>query len=168
MIGRPTSRSTLRACRASSLAGQVLWAREMSAHSGVAADWENIYVVGDQGELAALSRRNGADVWRNGILARREPTAPATFHTAVVVGDFEGYLHFFARTDGTLLARQRVGKGMISGKPVVAGERLLVQSESGTLSAFVVPSLTEIGNAPPVADDEDDGDPPDEAEDDEG
>lgn len=134
--------------------GQVLWARELSGYSGLAADWDNIYVVGDNAEIIALLRRNGDDVWRNNLLTRREPTAPAIFHTAVVVGDFEGYVHFFANTDGTLVARTRVGKGMISGAPVVAGNRLIVQSESGTLSAFIVPEPKRRGDAPEIAADE--------------
>ena len=118
--------------------GQVLWARELSGYSGLAADWENIYVIADDGEVIALLRRNGNDVWRNASLLRREPTTPVAFHTTVVVGDLEGYVHFFSSEDGAPVARERVGKGMVSGEPVVAGDRLLVQSESGTLYAFAV------------------------------
>ncbi len=61
------------------------------------------------------------------------------FSTAVVVGDFEGYVHFFNNFDGRPVARVRVGKGMISHAPVVIGGQLYVQSESGTLQAFAVP-----------------------------
>ena len=68
--------------------GQVLWAREISGLSGVTADWNNTYMIGDEGELLALSRRNGDDVWRQEALIRREPSAPVAFGTAVVVGDF--------------------------------------------------------------------------------
>ncbi|MDX1403032.1 MAG: outer membrane protein assembly factor BamB [Woeseiaceae bacterium] len=116
--------------------GQALWAREISGLSGVAADWNNVYMIGEQGELIALLRRNGDDVWRQEALIRREPTAPVVFGTSVVVGDFEGYVHFFNNFDGRPVARERVGKGMISAAPVVIGSRLYVQSESGTLAAF--------------------------------
>lgn len=118
--------------------GQVLWAREMSSPAGVAADWNNIYTVGNGGEVVALLRRNGDDVWRQESLLRREPTIPVPFSTAIVVGDFEGYVHFFSNFDGRPVARERVGKGMISGTPVVMGDKLFVQSESGVISAFVV------------------------------
>lgn len=138
--------------------GQVLWARELSGYSGLAADWENIYVVADDGEVIALLRRNGSDVWRNNSLLRREPTAPVAFHTTVVVGDLEGYVHFFSNVDGTPVARERVGKGMVSGVPVVAGNRLLVQSESGALSAFAVPEPEPQGDAPEIAADENEED----------
>lgn len=119
--------------------GQVLWAREISGLSGVAADWNNVYLIGEEGELLALLRRNGDDIWRQDALIRREPTAPVAFGPAVVVGDFEGYVHFFNNFDGRPVARVRVGKGMISNAPVVIGGRLFVQSESGTLAAFTIP-----------------------------
>ena len=136
--------------------GQVLWAREISGLSGLAADWNNIYLVGEEGEVLALLRRNGDDVWRQEALIRREPTAPVAFSTAVVVGDFEGYVHFFNNFDGRPVARVRVGKGMISHAPVVIGGRLFVQSESGTLSAYIVPvPEPEPGrDAPDASDDE--------------
>jgi len=118
--------------------GQVLWDRETSSPVGVAADWNNVYTVGDQGEVIALLRRNGDDVWRNEELLRREPTPPVPFSTAVVVGDFEGYVHFLSNFDGRMVARERVGKGMITGTPFVMGSRLFVQSENGDVAAFTV------------------------------
>lgn len=119
--------------------GQILWSRELSTYAGIGADWDSVYTVTTDGELVALQRRNGADVWRQTALLRRQPTTPVAFNTAVVVGDFEGYVHFFDSGDGAPVARERVGKGMISGKPVVVAGRLYVQSESGNLAAFVVP-----------------------------
>lgn len=132
--------------------GQVLWAREISSPAGVAADWNNVYTVGNEGEIIALLRRNGDDVWRQESLLRREPTTPVPFSTAVVVGDFEGYVHFFSNFDGRPVARERVGKGMISGVPVVMGDKLFVQSETGVLAAFTVRIPERRTDAPDVAD----------------
>ena len=117
--------------------GQLLWTREISSPSGVAVDWNNVYTVGDGGEVLALLRRSGDDVWRQESLLRRKPTRPVAFNTAVVVGDFEGYVHFFNNFDGRPVARERVGQGMISGAPVVMGDKLFVQSEDGELAAFM-------------------------------
>ena len=118
--------------------GEVLWERDISSHTGVTADWNNIYTVGNDGEVIALLRRNGSDVWRQDGLLRREPSPPVAFNTAVVVGDFEGYVHFFSNFDGRPIARVRQGKGMISGAPFVMGDKLFVQSESGSLGAYTV------------------------------
>jgi len=118
--------------------GQILWSRELSSHTGIGAEWDKIYTVTAEGELVAMLRRNGTDDWRQSALIRREPTPPTPFNTAVAIGDFEGYVHFFSSEDGTPVARRRVGKGMISGKPVVVAGRLYVQSENGELAAFDV------------------------------
>jgi len=118
--------------------GQVLWSREISSYSGIGADWENIYTLSDDGEVIGLLRRNGSEMWRQTALVRREPTSPVPFNTTVAVGDFEGYVHLFDNGDGTPVARVRVGKGLISGAPVVIGGTLVVQNESGAIAAFAV------------------------------
>ncbi|MDZ7643226.1 MAG: outer membrane protein assembly factor BamB [Woeseiaceae bacterium] len=130
--------------------GQVLWSRELSTHTGVSADWNNLYTTGDNGEIIALSRQTGNERWRQDALLRRSPTLPVPFDTAVVAGDFDGYVHFFNNSDGRMVARRRVGKGMISGLPTVIGGVLYVQSESGALAAFAVPQR----DTEPPADDE--------------
>ena len=118
--------------------GQVLWSIEISTHVGVSADDENVYLTTDTGEVIALSRAAGTERWRSDALLRRKPTVPVPFGESVVVGDLEGYVHFFDRTNGSLVARTRVGKGMLSGSPLVHRDRLYVQSESGRLDAFVI------------------------------
>ena len=52
--------------------GQVLWSRELSTYVGVGADWNNIYVATDGGELVAMLRRNGSDLWRSDALLRHQ------------------------------------------------------------------------------------------------
>jgi outer membrane protein assembly factor BamB len=133
--------------------GQVLWAREISTYVGMGADWNNIYVAADSGELIAMLRRNGTDVWRTDLLVRREPSAPTSFGLTVAVGDFDGYVHFFSNVDGRPVARVRVGRGKISGAPVVIGDRLFVQSESGTLAVFEIRQPKRKDSAPPIAED---------------
>jgi outer membrane protein assembly factor BamB len=123
--------------------GQVLWTREISTHVGLTADLEYVYVVSENGELIALRRDSGTELWRHDRLLRRQPSAPVVFMNTVVVGDFEGYVHFFSNADGSPVARTRVGKGMLSGPPVVIGGRLYVQSESGQLAVFEVETPAE-------------------------
>ena len=116
--------------------GQVLWSREISSHVGVAADWNSVYTARDNGEVIAVSRRTGTDNWRNDSLLRREPTLPVPFHTAVVVGDLEGYLHFFSNLNGEIVARVRLGRKAITSVPLVVANRLYVQTNGGSVSAF--------------------------------
>ncbi len=135
--------------------GQVLWAREISTQVGVSADWNSVYTTREDGELVAMSRNNGAEIWRNDDLLRRDPTLPMPFHTAVVVGDFEGYLHFFSSIDGTAVARMRLGRKAISNYPLVVANTLYVQSDDGTLAAFTVVQDRSKRSAPDVSDEAD-------------
>ena len=131
--------------------GQVLWAREISTYKGTAADWNSIYTVKDDGGIVALTRSNGADLWRNDDLLRREPTLPASFLTTVVVGDFEGYLHFFSGISGDPLARVRFGSSGITIAPIVVANRLYVQSDDGKVGAFEIVQERAKRKAPDVA-----------------
>lgn len=135
--------------------GQVLWSREISSNVGVAADWNSIYTARDDGEIIAMTRSNGAEAWRNDDLLRRDPTLPVPFHTSVVVGDFEGYLHFLSSIDGVVLARLRLGGKAITSDPVVFGNRLYVQSDDGTVAAYEVVQDRPKRNAPDVAEEAD-------------
>jgi outer membrane protein assembly factor BamB len=84
-------------------------------------------------------------------MIRRNPSAPTSFDLTVVVGDFDGYVHFFSNLDGHPVARVRVGKGSLSGAPVVIGNRLYVQSESGALDVFEIRQPKREETAPPIA-----------------
>ena len=132
--------------------GQVLWTREISSYEGVSADWNNLYTVDQEGALIALTRRTGNETWRQSSLLRREPTLPISFHTTVVVGDFEGYLHFFSNFDGQPVARVKVGGQAISSDPVVVADRLYVQSDSGSVAAFIVQQPKRRGKVPDISD----------------
>jgi outer membrane protein assembly factor BamB len=112
-----------------------------------------VYTTRDDGEIIALTRRSGAEEWRNDSLLRREPTLPVPFNTAVVVGDFEGYLHFFSNIDGEPVARVRSGNKAISSAPVVVANRLYVQSDNGSISAYVIVDDRPQRSAPDIAED---------------
>ncbi len=131
--------------------GQVLWSREISSMVGVAADWNSLYTTRNDGEVIALTRSNGADYWRNDDLLRRDPTLPIPFHTTAVVGDFEGYLHFFSSIDGTAVARVRLGKKAITSAPIVVANRLYVQNDDGVVAAYEIIQDRKKRTAPDVA-----------------
>lgn len=130
--------------------GQVLWSRDISSYEGVSADWNNVYTINEEGVVIALTRRNGDENWRQNSLIRREPTVPISFQTTVAVGDLDGYLHFFNNFDGDPVARVKVSGKAISMEPVVMGDRLFVQSDDGTVTAYTIRS-PERPNAPAIA-----------------
>jgi len=119
--------------------GALLWARNASTASDMGADDRNFYFADERGHLHAVGRDSGATLWKQTVLAYRDLGAPAATGRFVVVGDFEGYLHFFDREDGALVARIALDGGRISAQPLVVGEgNLLVQTREGTLHAVTV------------------------------
>ncbi len=133
--------------------GQVLWSREISSYVGVAVDWNSVYTTRDDGEIIAMSRRDGTETWRNNDLLRRLPTLPTSFNTTVAVGDLEGYIHFFSNLTGEPVARVKLGGTAISNAPVVMADRLYVQTDSGNIAAYEIVQDRPQRSAPDISDD---------------
>jgi outer membrane protein assembly factor BamB len=118
--------------------GVVLWQQELSSYSGLGADFANVYVTTDFDAVVALDRRAGTQIWRQEALRLRDVSAPARFGNAVVVADFEGYLHWLDLADGHFLAREHAAHDRIGGAPLVVGENIYVQADDGTVAAYTV------------------------------
>jgi outer membrane protein assembly factor BamB len=70
---------------------------------------------------------------------RRQVTAPALAGNYIVVGDFEGYLHWIARDDGRFVSRQQLSDGPIYSKPLVINGIVYVTAADGSITAVRVP-----------------------------
>lgn len=116
--------------------GEILWRRELSSVLTPAVGWGNVFVTDADSAIHAFDRLSGTTVWSMDDLRARSLTAPALFDDLVVVGDFEGYLHFLDVTSGELVARIEHDGEPLHARPVVAGELLLVLSGDGELSAY--------------------------------
>ncbi len=117
--------------------GQLLWARDLSSHAGLAVDERYVYVTDAQSQVHALDRHDGRSLWQQDELRARALSAPAALGEYVAVGDFEGYLHWMSRDDGRFVARTRVDdKGGIIAPPVTVDDTLYVNGSSGALAAF--------------------------------
>jgi outer membrane protein assembly factor BamB len=129
--------------------GQVWWAHDMSSYRGMAVDDDNLYVTQSDGIIVALRQRDGSELWRNQKMKLRRLTTPVLTSTAVVVADFQGYLHWVDKTTGQLVARQRVAKKeLISNPPVAVGDTVVVMTDRGKMSAY---QATPGGAVPPGA-----------------
>jgi outer membrane protein assembly factor BamB len=116
--------------------GQILWSQEMSSHSGLAVDVNGVYVAGADGTLSAFRRSDATELWKDASLRNRDLATPAAFQSSVVVGDFEGYVHWFDATTGVPQARARARGGRVVGAPLVVNDLIYVQTEGGKLTAF--------------------------------
>jgi outer membrane protein assembly factor BamB len=116
--------------------GQIWWARDMSSYGSLALDSLALFISTADGIVVSLRQRDGTELWRQEAMIRRGLTGPAVVGDAVVVGDFEGYVHWLDRQTGALLARERAGSDRISQAPVSASGMVFVQSDGGTVYAF--------------------------------
>jgi outer membrane protein assembly factor BamB len=52
------------------------------------------------------------------------------------MGDYQGYVHFLSREDGSFIARMKTDGSAITAAPVLAGNTLVVQTKDGGLYGF--------------------------------
>lgn len=116
--------------------GQIWWARDVSSYRGLTLDDSALYVSTAEGAVLSLSRRDGTEQWRQNGLRLRGLTSPVVDGASIVVGDYEGYLHWLDRDTGEMVARTSAGGDRITNTPVVANGMVLVQSDGGTVYAF--------------------------------
>jgi outer membrane protein assembly factor BamB len=118
------------------LNGTQLWARELSSVTGVSVDARHAYVSDEHGAVHALDRSNGRSLWKQDRLAYRQLSLPLPVGGTIVVGDFEGYLHFLARDSGAFLARASTDGGAVRAAPLAMDGGFLVQTQGGGLFAL--------------------------------
>ena len=119
--------------------GRIVWSRETSSLRGLALGQRLLFVTDADSELLALDRRNGNIVWQSAALRARQLTRPVVQGGFVVVGDFEGALHWFSPQRGSMVGRVRLPVAGIDAAPVVDGAgTLFVLSTHGTLTALTL------------------------------
>ena len=116
--------------------GQIWWARDASSYRGFAMDEQNLYLTNADSVVIAMRRSDGAVQWEQDTMRRRGLTAPAIDGDALVVGDFEGYLHWLDKATGAIVARQKTDGERITNAAITDNERVFVQTDSGKLLAF--------------------------------
>jgi outer membrane protein assembly factor BamB len=115
----------------------LVWSREISSAHSIASDSRYFYASDVDGNVVALDRNSGANIWKQDKLLRRKLTAPVVVNGSVVVGDVEGYLHVISPEDGSM-----IGRFATDGTPVNAivreGNGILVQTAGGSLYSILL------------------------------
>lgn len=88
--------------------GQMLWSRDIATVAAIALDRQYLYVSDINGSVWQLSRRDGGTMWRQTALSHRNLSAPVLQGNYLLLGDYEGYLHWLSKDEGNLVARTRV------------------------------------------------------------
>jgi len=118
--------------------GQTWWSHDASSYRALGLDDNSIYVSTSDGEVVALRRRTGTEIWRQKALLHRRLSAAVETDSAIVTADYQGYVHWLDKATGALAARASTGKVRISNSPVVAGNLVLVVNDVGKITAFRV------------------------------
>jgi outer membrane protein assembly factor BamB len=116
--------------------GRIIWSQDVASYEGLRADWSNVFVTTDFSHVVSLNRSSGAIVWEQDVLRLRGLTPPVPYANTVVVGDFEGYVHWLDVNSGQLAARLRADNSAVVGAPLVVGDVVVVQTDDGVLVAF--------------------------------
>jgi outer membrane protein assembly factor BamB len=116
--------------------GQIWWARDASSYRGFTTDADNLYLTNSDSVVIAMRRADGAVQWEQAGLRKRGLTAPAIDGDSLLVGDFEGYLHWLDKSTGEIVARAKTDGERITNSAVPDSGRVFIQTDSGKLLAF--------------------------------
>jgi len=118
--------------------GRVLWQRQYSSYRELAISGNSLFLTDLKGHVYAVDRNNGLELWSQLSFTNRTVTGPAPIGNYVVVGDFEGYLHWLDQTTGEIVARHHVDSSGIHATPTVDNGVLYSQARNGDLEAITI------------------------------
>lgn len=118
------------------LTGRVTWTRSAQGHQGLDGDEQLLFGVDSDDKVLAWQRQTGAPAWTQEGLRFRGLTAPLVLGRSVVMGDDNGLVHFLSRQDGQAVQRLSTDGSAITGKPVAAGQTLVVVTRAGGIFGF--------------------------------
>jgi outer membrane protein assembly factor BamB len=119
--------------------GRIVWERQYSSYRSMTLEGNNIFLTDVKGHIFSIDRINGLEQWSQLSLTNRGVTGPVVVGDYVVVGDFEGYLHWLNSETGDMVAQYHVDSSGIYATPVVHDGIIYTQSRDGDLQAIKTP-----------------------------
>jgi len=116
--------------------GRPLWAHDSGGATRVGVASDRIVVSDPDGTVWALDKNGGSALWSQPVLARRNLTSAVVQGDYAVVGDFDGYLHWFRLDTGELAARARPSHDALRADPIVVDGILIAEDTGGELNAY--------------------------------
>lgn len=116
--------------------GRVRWKQPVASETALAYDERHIYTTDRDSVVWAVNRLTGGKSWQQEALRYRDASGPAVFEGDLVVGDYEGYVHWLSADDGSVIARGQPFDEPIRTAPVVAGDRVIVLGAYGEVAAL--------------------------------
>jgi outer membrane protein assembly factor BamB len=116
--------------------GQVWWSHDASSYHGLGLDDDSLYMASADGNVVALRKGTGAELWRQKALQYRRLSSPGVSDASIIVGDYKGYVHWIDKATGGLQARASTSRVSISQAPIVNGNMVIVINDAGAITAF--------------------------------
>jgi outer membrane protein assembly factor BamB len=129
--------------------GQIWWTRDVSSYRGVDVDDDALYVSSAEGEVVALRRRSGIELWRQSSLKFRRLSAPVAAGGYVAVADLEGIMHWFDKSTGAPAGRLSGLGGRVSNPAVAVDDVIYVISDNGRIHALRAVALARASEPAP-------------------
>jgi outer membrane protein assembly factor BamB len=128
--------------------GEPLWEKDFSSYAGLSASDNVLFVSGSDGHICAVAKRSGETLWDQAVLEGRQLTKPVIWGDLFVVGDNDGYLHWFSKANGQYLTRVQLdGKG-IDTAPILQDNALYALGKGGKIAVYTLDALsTQIAGA---------------------
>ena len=120
------------------VSGDLLWSREFSSYQPIAFDDDALYLSADDDHLWSIDRRTGTAFWKQDVLHARKITAPAVIGDNLVVADLDGYLHWFSKSEGTLLSRIRTSYTRNYVQPITWQDSVITLDKLGLLASVSI------------------------------
>jgi len=120
--------------------GDLHWAREFSAGTGVLIAGDAVVGVDTASHLSAFTRASGASLWQSSALLNRNLSAPVLIGKYVAVGDLEGKIHLLRLDDGSLAGRFEGGRGALISTPQPWNGGAIIQTDRGRVYLLTLAS----------------------------
>ena len=118
------------------LNGRMAWSRAAQGHQGLDGDAQTLWGVESDGKVLAWQRTSGTLQWTQEALRFRGLSLPLLWGSALVVGDQDGWVHALSPQDGQALQRIGTDGSAVTGRPVAAGQTLVVVTRTGGVFGF--------------------------------
>lgn len=122
--------------------GRFLWRKEASVTQELLVDATRVYMVDTSGKIIALDRLTGEEVWTQEGLLYRKLTGAADNEDYIIVGDFEGYLHWLDKSTGEFVARTHLDRYGVAHAPIVTEDKIIATTRYGYLYSLSNPLTT--------------------------
>ncbi len=120
--------------------GNIVWKREYSSYRDLSMDSQFIYVVDSDGVIYGLDKVSGIERWSQPALRGWYLTGPTVAGNHLALGDQEGNLHWLNKETGELVSREEFDSSGFFIEPVVAGDKLILYTRDGEVSAVKIPN----------------------------